>query len=182
MNSFAHHAKSLLLMFALSFGLTLSSCSDDDDSIKKTVQERLNDGETPKQIYDSNKALLNDLYGKRYGGGIIATFNTANGTGIILAESALTGGPFTQAQANTAANNLVLNDYDDWKLPTQAEAVAMCSTLAIINNLFAPVADVLYWSNTFSGGAYNYGFATTGCSSGFSPSSTLLDAIAIRLY
>ncbi len=153
--------------------------------VLETVQERLDDGETPKQIYNSNNSLLNDLYGKLYGGGIIATFNTANGTGIILAESKLTGGPFTQAQANTAANNLVLNGFDDWKLPTETEGNAMCATLGIIDNLFAPVAGVMYWGNSFccgGGGAYNYGFANTGCSSGHGPTSTQLDAIAIRLY
>ncbi len=150
----------------------------------ETVQKRLDDGETPLQIYNSNNALLNEIYGKTYRGGLIATFNTANGTGVIMTAAAIAGGPFTYLNAVSAANNLVLNTFEDWRLPTETEVNSICGILASVPNLWQPFG-VAYWGQTTccgGGGANNYSFGNGGCSGGFSPISILSEARAVRNY
>jgi hypothetical protein len=152
--------------------------------VVETVQKRLDDGETPLQIYNSNNALLNEIYGKTYRGGLIATFNTTNGTGVIMTATAIAGGPFTYLNAVSAANNLVLNTFDDWRLPTETEKNSICGVLASVPNLWQPF-DVAYWGITTccgGGGANNYSFSNSGCSGGFSPISQLSEARAVRNY
>ncbi len=152
--------------------------------VTETVQKRLDDGETPLQIYNSNNALLNEIYGKTYRGGLIATFNTANGTGVIMTAAAIAGGPFTYLNAVSAANNLVLNTFEDWRLPTETEVNSICGILASVPNLWQPIG-VPYWGQTTccgGGGANNYSFGNGGCSGGFSPISILSEARAVRNY
>jgi hypothetical protein len=149
--------------------------------VTETVQERLDDGETPLQIYNSNNALLNQLYAKTYAGGIIGAFNTS--TGLCLILSGNQGGSYGANSAITAANNLVLNGFDDWRLPTLTEATSLGT--AVESGVDA--GNVLptggsYWTSTGCGGicVHTFFIGSFGVGTSGEPSSNLNALMAVR--
>ena len=48
------------------------------------IQWRLDEGESPFEIFQSNKDLLPQIYGKRYQGGLIAQLDTTTGAGFVV--------------------------------------------------------------------------------------------------
>ena len=63
-----------------------SLISDSGDTIRTVLQNRLNEGETPFEIYQSGTSL-ESLYGLTYQGGLIAHLNLSNGTGFVAAPN-----------------------------------------------------------------------------------------------
>lgn len=145
------------------------------------LQERLDYGETPYEIYLSDNALLDDLYGLTYQGGLIFYLNTANGKGMVSAtndqgtatwgcqgtyitgaSNASVGFGLTNTTAiinscdgNIAAricDNLNLNGYDDWYLPSKDELNLLYTNLRQNNlgnfNTSEAFLASSYWSST----------------------------------
>ena len=149
-------------------------------STGQNVQQRLLNGETPKIIFDSG-IILDSIYGKEYGGGLIAYLNTSTGAGIISAPidqstsmSWKNGSPIQfpkqtaigTGQSNTTAivsaagsgdyaakicDDLVLNGYDDWFLPSIDELVQIYINLKTLNPPVGNFTSTLYWSSSENG-------------------------------
>lgn len=143
--------------------------------IFKTVQERLDEGETPFEIYTSSNTFLDSLYGKNYQGGLIAYLNTTTGAGLIAAPSDLptaewgcygtsingTSSSLETGQTNTT---LIVNGcadidiaakkcddldnwgYEDWFLPSKAELNQLF--LNLYSNGFGNFNYHTYWTST----------------------------------
>lgn len=146
------------------------------NNITLSVQERLDLGETPKHIYDSDNSLLDSLYGKTYLGGLIAYLNTSTGTGLIAAPEDLglgaewgcwgiqigqTSTDLGSGEANTAkivsgcadletaarlCDDLDEWGYDDWYLPSKDELNQMYLNLKL--NGLGDFFIGYYWSSS----------------------------------
>ncbi len=140
------------------------------------IQQRLDGGETPKQIFDSGLPL-DSLYGKTYQGGLIFYLNTSTGNGLVVAAvnnnyynqwgcygTAINGADGTAigtGEQNTididagcttpliAADkcaNLNLNTYTDWFLPSKDELDAIYTKLALKG--YGGFAQSVYWCSS----------------------------------
>ncbi len=137
-----------------------------------SVQELLDAGETPLEIYTSNNSLLSDLYGATYAGGLIFYFNTSDGTGLVAAEADLaatlpwdpnapTGGFLqtneTLTAIGTGATNTagIIADLGDG---TYAAKACADLTLNGFSDWFLPSIDELseIWKNLRSVGLGNF--------------------------
>lgn len=147
-----------LLWLGFLASLAMLSCSKDDNPaapiVTKSVQQKLNLGETPLQLFNSG-IILDSIYGKNYKGGIIFHLNTANGSGLLAhfqdnygnagwgdfgdvtnANNTAIGFGLQNSNAimayhtstNTAADlcdNLTISGYSDWYLPSKDEMSKM---------------------------------------------------------
>ncbi len=140
-----------------------------------TVQQRLNQGESPKQIFDSG-INADSLYGKAYQGGLIFYLDTIYGNGLVSSEINQSNGTSwgcynsiigttsdsigsglnntlaivsvctTAGIAARICNNLQINNYNDWFLPSKNELLLMYNVLKLNN--YGGFSNMTYWSST----------------------------------
>lgn len=141
----------------------------------QSVQDRLNNGETPFQVYYGNHGLMDSLYGKMYGGGLITYLDTATGEALITAsidqsngvtwgcvstwvstnEDIFGGWANTQnivgcgGPAGVLCSQLNLNNYNDWYLPNNTECKLMYKNLKSrgYGNFDYSTWQVQYWTS-----------------------------------
>ena len=165
----------MVLLGMMSLILVTQSCETEE---VLNVQNRLDAGETPIDIYNSNKSSLESLYGKTYAGGLIFYLNTNDGNGLVAASvdqsTNATWGCFPEmiggtsdaigtGQANTdtivnfcgepgiaarICDDLVYDGYDDWFLPSLFELTELYRNLHL--NEFGGFNGFGYWSSTES--------------------------------
>lgn len=128
-----------------------SPASEEVSATLLTIQQKLNNGETPLEIYNGNNNLLDSLYGKSYQGGLIFYFNTQDGTGLVTTSfdlgqtvwgcygTSISGADGTKigtgeqntldilagcSETDIAAklcSDLIIGAYNDWYLPSKDE-------------------------------------------------------------
>ena len=140
-----------------------------------TIQQRLDYGETPWDIYKCDHHLLDSLYGKTYQGGLLAYLDTTDGTGLIAAPSDLVyfHTPWSTVNTVTGANKtaigtgrsntttivygpalyaayicdtLTLHGYTDWFLPAKDGLMALRTNLYLRG--LGGFSTVAYWSSS----------------------------------
>lgn len=148
------------------------STSDQINVIITNIQDRLDRGQPPIEIFQNNRDYLDSLYGKMYQGGLIFYLDTINGSGLVVApEDQSTGVAWANSSISTGADEysigtgkanteaivkalgdgnyaaklcdgLDLNGYSDWFLPNDQELY----TLAVRVRNELPV-NIYYWSS-----------------------------------
>lgn len=149
----------------------------------KTVQQRLDGGETPQELHTLGMSL-DSLYGKTYQGGLIFYLNTSNGTGLVVApnnhstgakwgcdETEISGADGTAigtgeqntidiengcTEVGTAADicaDTTIGIYSDWFLPSIDELSAMLPNL-YLNGYYSTFSNQRYWSSSEHSAGY----------------------------
>lgn len=140
------------------------------DVDERSVQVRLDAGQSPSTIYASNSNLLDSLYGKRYAGGFIIHFDVSTGRGSVLVNPNLSA--FTWSNANTAASTSQFNGFSDWRMPNSDDVNRLCDNWGVEEKSLLPFE--YFWSSQTCGGncAISFIFSGTGCGSEGNPLNT----------
>lgn len=106
--------------------------------------------EAQKIIAEQNlrdfQELKKTVIGTRYQGGIVISWTDSTGKhGVIAAEKDL--GEYSWQEAKDVCNNLVLEGFDDWRLPDRTELAVLYG----IRNVVGGFTKKYYWSSTTAG-------------------------------
>jgi hypothetical protein len=173
-------------------------------SFSQTVQQRLDANESPQQIFNSGFPL-DSIYGKTYEGGLIFYLDTIIGNGLVCAPfdqstgaewgcygisidgtsgvlyagnvntDTILAGCSTPGIAARLCDDLFLDSYSDWYLPSRSELLVLISNL---NSLVPGSFIGLYWSSTQHSSTHSY----TNHSSVVSQKYSLHKVRAIRCF
>lgn len=166
-------------------GYTGTICESFDPA---QVQTLLNEGKTPKELFNGN-IPLDSLYGKQYEGGLIFYLNIDNGSGMVAAignqsvgaewgcfnddidgatgEAIGTGAQNTTDIVNGCievriaakiCDELILNGKADWFLPSIDELILMHDNLHMNGHGEFTGYGAFYWSST----EYDFGLSALG--------------------
>lgn len=135
-------------------------CSCAKDLTDQDIQQRLDNGETPLEIYDDNEVSVVQFHGLTYAGGIIIEF-FGNGSGLLVSAEDLGSYPWgcnginvnpdssfdlecMIGSATAACNSYLYDGYNDWFLPS-VHQLSLSERNAVIPNFVGQ-----YWTNTDS--------------------------------
>lgn len=151
--------------------------------VDETVQERLDDGETPKQIYDSDNSLLGQILGKNYGGGFIVLFSPTSGNGLVLSEE-INGGRFNYPTAQTIANAYTGGGFTNWRIPEETDLMAISAMLNVYPNSLPLTGSAWAKGTCCSGnGGLSYFISVAAINTSYASTATgLLPVRAIRQF
>jgi hypothetical protein len=166
-----------VILITITFLSCSSEDNSESDPINyKSVQKRLDEGLTPINLFKSG-IVLDSLYAKKYQGGYIYYLDTEEGSGLIAhfqdnSSAVIWGDNGNVATANlvtigsgnnnssaimsfylntnTAAdfcNNITINNYSDWFLPSKDEMKLMIERLKDKPNMFFG-AVTGYWTSS----------------------------------
>lgn len=97
------------------------------------VQQRLDAGESPNEIYQSDHTLKDSLYGKTYGGGFIFYFDSTNGEGLVAGDTTFFLSWGCQGNIITGADARGIGS----GLQNTLDILAGCSTSGIAAEVFS---------------------------------------------
>ena len=118
------------------------SNTDSEEEPIDTFQVRLDNGETPFEIYQGGVSV-NDIYGKKYQGGLIVCLNTSDGSGVICSPHRESAETYYQAEFQCEYFN---NDgYYDWEFPKKKEMTMLYENLH--KKGLGNFRDIDYWFN-----------------------------------
>ncbi len=117
------------------------------DARQKVEAARLKaEKDAARRVAEQEKKLK---IGAEYGGGKIAWLDATGQHGLIAAKTDLSG-RYSCESAKKACQDLTVNDYSDWQLPTTDELNKLYHAKSVVGGF----ADDYYWSST-EYGAYN---------------------------
>ncbi len=157
---------------------------DEVIQVDSSIQGRLNNGESPLDIYAENNTNLDSLYGKIYAGGFIFYFDESDGSGMVAdlndlsglynwgCEGIRVGGTYpylgtgatnteqiaSECSVNSIAAKACLSSeaqgYTDWFLPSMDELDEMHTNLS--QRDLGNFKLYVYWSSTEKDKNYAY--------------------------